>query len=124
MGNSLTYFAESSGLGALGFDMQAFIIQLITFALAYFVLRRFAFGPILKMLGDRRKTIESGVKLGEEMRTERAKLEAEIAQALQQARKEADAIIAGAQDASRQAIREAEEKARPAIPRQFLLRPN
>ena len=38
----------------LGVDGKAFVIQLITFVLAYLVLRRYAFGPILKVLRERR----------------------------------------------------------------------
>jgi F-type H+-transporting ATPase subunit b len=111
--HSLFIFGDSSsGLGALGVDGQAFLIQLITFVLAYFVLRQFAFGPILKVLKNRRETIESGVRLGEEMKSERAKLEAQIEEALHKSRQQADKIIAGAEDAGRQAIREAEDKAR------------
>jgi F-type H+-transporting ATPase subunit b len=110
----LTTFAaeNSSGLGALGVDGKAFVIQLITFGLAFLVLRRYAFKPILKVLRERRETIESGVKLGEEMQKERAKLDAQIDKALHEARTQADGIIAGAQDSARQAIREAEDKAR------------
>ncbi len=103
--------AESSGLGALGVDGQAFVIQLITFVLAYFVLRRFAFKPILKILRERRETIESGVQLGEEMKKERAKLESEIEKALHKSRQEADKIISDAQETGRQAIKEAESTA-------------
>jgi F-type H+-transporting ATPase subunit b len=110
---SLTTFADSSsGLGALGVDGHAFIIQLVTFILAFLVLRRFAFGPILKVLNERRATIESGVKLGEQMQKEKAELEAKSEALLAKARQEADGIIAGAQDSGRDAIREAEEKAR------------
>lgn len=108
----IMFSAESSGLSALGVDGRAFLIQLITFILAYFVLRRFAFGPILKVLRERRETIESGVKLGEEMRKEQAELEAKVEATLHKSRQEADKIIAGAQDAGREAIRAAEEKAR------------
>lgn len=108
----LIFSDSSSGLGALGFDGQAFVIQLITFLLAYLVLRRYAFGPITNMLRRRRETIESGVQLTEQLQKERAELETKVAKALQQARQEADDIIAGAQDTARQAIHEAEEKAR------------
>lgn len=109
----LTFFgAEATGLGALGFDGQAFFVQLVTFVLAYFVLRRFAFKPILKVLRERRETIENGVKLGVEMKQERAKLEEEVEKTLHKARQEADKIINDAQDSGRQAIREAEDKAR------------
>ncbi|MGC1177191.1 MAG: F0F1 ATP synthase subunit B [Candidatus Saccharimonadales bacterium] len=109
-----THFAaeNSSGLGALGLDGKAFVIQLITFVLAYLVLRRYAFGPILKVLRERRETIESGVKLGEQMQQEKAKLESQVEKTLHEARQQADGIITGAQDSARQAIREAEDKAR------------
>jgi F-type H+-transporting ATPase subunit b len=103
---------SSSGLGALGVDPKAFIIQLITFVLAFFVLRRYAFTPVLKVLRERRETIEQGVKLGEEMQKEKAALEAQVADQLHAARKEADTIIAGAHNTSRETIREAEDKAR------------
>lgn len=111
---AVTQFAEtsSSGIGALGFDGQAFLIQLITFLLAFWVLQRYAFKPILKIMNERRKTIESGVKLGEQMQREQAELEEKIEQMLHEARQEADGIISNAQDAGRQAIREAEDKAK------------
>ena len=110
---TLSTFAESSsGLGALGVDGKAFVIQLITFVLAFWVLRRYALTPIIKVLNARRETIESGVRLGEEMQVERTKLAEEVEQALQEGRKQADSIIAGAQDTARETIREAEDKAR------------
>jgi len=103
---------NSSGLGALGVDGKAFLIQLITFLLAFLVLKRYAFKPIIKVLNERRETIERGVSLGEEMKRERAKLESEVEDKLHEARQKADEILATANDAGRQAIREAEEKAR------------
>lgn len=109
----LTNFAaETSGIGALGIDGKAFVIQLITFLLAFLVLKRYAFKPITKVLDERRETIEGGVKLGEEMKKENEKLEAKIAKILQETRTEADSIIASAQDSARQTVREAEDKAR------------
>lgn len=102
----------SSGIGALGFDGIAFLIQLTTFVLIFLVLRKFAFKPIIKVLNERRETIESGVKLGEEMQKENAKLDVKIAKILQDTRTEADGIINDAQEAARQTVREAEDKAR------------
>ncbi len=109
----LTQFGDSSsGIGALGLDGKALIVQLVTFVLAYLVLRRFAFGPILKVLKERRELIESGVKLGEEMKQAKAELAEQIDKTLHDTRKEADGIIAGAQEAARDTVREAEDKAR------------
>lgn len=101
-----------SGLSALGVDAKAFIIQLITFVLVFFVLKKYAFKPILKILAERRETIEAGVALGEEMRREKSQTEQKMADMLQEARKEADEIISNANDTGREAIKEAEEKAK------------
>lgn len=111
----LTQFAaesSGSGLSALGVDGKAFLMQLVTFLLAFLVLKRFAFKPILRVLNERHELIESGVKLGEEMQKERAKLDQTVENTLQDARKEADGIIAAAHETSRETIREAEDKAR------------
>ncbi len=107
-----TFGDSSSGIGALGFDPKAFLIQLITFILAYLVLRRWAFGPITKLLNERRETIEHGVKLGEDMQKEKAELEKQVEQQLHAARQSADKLIAGAQDTARETVREAEDAAR------------
>lgn len=104
--------SSSSGIGALGVSGQAFLIQLLTFVVAYFLLRHYAFGPILKVLQERRETIEQGVKLGEEMKVERAKLDEQVDKELHDARRKADAILAEAHDAAKDVNREAEEKAR------------
>jgi F-type H+-transporting ATPase subunit b len=108
----LIFGDSSSGLGALGVNGSDFIIQLITFVLAYFVLRRYAFGPIIKALNERREKIETGVALTEQMQREKAELDKKVAAALHDARKQADGILADAQEAAREAIRQAEDKAR------------
>ena len=110
----LTNFASesASGIGALGVDGKAFIIQLITFLLAFLILKRFAFKPIAKVMNERRETIENGVKLGEKMKKEEAKLEDKIAKILADTRLEADGILADAKEAARQTVREAEDKAK------------
>lgn len=111
----VTQFASDSsgsGLGALGIDGKAFVIQLVTFVLAFLVLKRFAFEPIIKVLNERRETIDKGVKLGEQMKKEKAEMDAKVADALHKARQEADKIIAEAQSTGRQSIQEAEDTAR------------
>lgn len=103
---------SSSGLGALGVSGSAFVIQLITFILAILVLKKWAFKPIIKLLNERRNTIDQGVQLGEQMRRDKAELEAKIASTLHEARLAADKILAEAHGVGRQAIAEAEEAAR------------
>ena len=112
LSNIPTNFADSSsGLGALGLDGKALIIQVITFLLAFWVLQHWAFKPIVHIMDQRRKTIEDGVNLGEQMKKDQAALEAKVADGLAKARKEADGIIAEANETARQTVREAEETA-------------
>lgn len=113
MVNLMTQFADSSsGIGALGLNLQSFLIQLGTFIIAYLVLRKWAFKPILKTLGERRETIEKGVSLGEQMQKEQAEMEQKVAQALSEARIEADKIVSDASTRGSQLVAEAEAKAK------------
>ncbi len=104
--------SSASGIGALGVSGQALVIQLVTFLLAYFVLRKYAFKPILKVLQERRDIIDSGVKLGEEMQKQRTELDQKVAATLHDARRQADGILSEANDAARESQRETEDKAR------------
>lgn len=111
---SITTFASessASGIGALGFNGKAFLIQLVTFVIALLILKKYAFGPISKIMLERRETIEAGVKLGEDMRKERLQMNTEVEEVLRKARKDADGIIATANESARETIREAEAKA-------------
>ncbi len=101
----------ASGIAALGVSPGAFVIQLITFVIVFLLLKRFAFGPIVRVLEERRKVIDEGVKAGQLMAKEREKLEAETAKVLREARHEADKIIATGHKEAREVIREAEKNA-------------
>jgi len=103
--------AHSSG-GILGFSVSAFVIQLITFLFVFLILKKFAFGPIVKMLEKRRQTIEDGVMLGEKMEKRMAKLETEADDVIREARHDADRIIANAHKETRELLREAEQSAK------------
>lgn len=103
---------SSSGLGALGVDFTALGIQLATFILAYLVLRKWAFGPIVKILTERRQIVEDGVKLGEKMRHDEVALEEKIEDTLHKTRSEADKIISEANETAKKIVRDAESEAR------------
>lgn len=101
--------AEASPLAALGVDTKSLIFQLITFLLVFLILKRFAFKPITKMLIERRKVIEDGVKMGQRMEAEKAKLDGEVVKVMRDARIEADKIISNGQKEAREIIRDAEK---------------
>ncbi len=109
----LTQFGDSSsGIGALGLNLSAFLIQWGTFIIAFLVLRKWAFRPILSVLKERREMIEKGVSLGEKMQKEQAEMEQKVAEALREARVQADKIVADASGRGRQVIADAEAKAK------------
>lgn len=102
---------SSSGLGALGISGSAFLIQLGTFLLAFLILRQWAFKPIVRLLRERRETIEKGVNLGQQMQKEQVELEQKVSRTLHEARAKADEILATAEKRSRQVLQDAEDKA-------------
>lgn len=77
----------------LGINPTYLITQVINFAILLFVLKKLVYKPILKMLEERKKKIEQGLKLTEEAIQEKEKLEKQKEQVIAQARKEANAIV-------------------------------
>lgn len=102
---------SSSPLDALGVSPKVFVIQLITFVFVFLLLKRFAFGPIGKILAERKNVIDAGVLMGQQMEKKNAELEEKVMVVLRDARTEADKIIANGHQEAREIIREAEKVA-------------
>ena len=49
-----------------GIDWKLFLAQIVNFSVILFVLRKFAYQPILKMLRDRRDTIVQGIEMAKD----------------------------------------------------------
>lgn len=104
-----TQSEQHSEGGILGLSASAFVIQLLTFIFVFALLKKFAFDRIVRMLDERHKTIDDGVRMGLRMEEEKARLDEDVAKTLRGARAEADDIIAAAQKESRETVREAEK---------------
>ena len=72
------------------------IWTLVCFAITFFVLRKYAFGPIQKMIDERRDRIRSSIEEAEHARDEARRLLEEHKQLIGQAKSEAGAILAEA----------------------------
>lgn len=70
-----------------------FFIQLISFAILFWLLSRFAFKPLFGVMEKRRQLVQEQMENAQTNRTEAERLIEEQKQALQQARKEAHDII-------------------------------
>lgn len=94
-----TPLAAEGGEGGPGLVINLFwiIVSAANFLFFLFVIKAVAFGPISKMLDDRRARIEQGLKDAEEARRNRESAEQERLAALTEARREANDILARAQ---------------------------
>lgn len=84
----------------------------IIFLTVFFVLRKYAWTPILQGLKDRENEIDSALRMAEETRAEMAKLKADNEVLIAEARKERDKILAEAKDTSTRMITEAQSTAK------------
>lgn len=74
----------------LGIEPQLLIAQGINFLLLLFVLYRFLYKPVLKMLNERTEKIEKGMKDAEEVEQRLQACDIERTKILENAKKEAD----------------------------------
>jgi F-type H+-transporting ATPase subunit b len=58
-------------------SVKILVTQMIGFGIVFFILRRFAWGPILGMLEERRTRIANEIKASEDLRREAEELKAE-----------------------------------------------
>ncbi|OGG90576.1 ATP synthase F0 subunit B [Candidatus Kuenenbacteria bacterium RIFCSPHIGHO2_12_FULL_42_14] len=78
----------------LGIDGKLFAAQLVNFALVLFVLWRWVYRPLVKILNERSKKIEKSLKEAQEIEQRLANAKEEQAAILSGAKKEAAVILA------------------------------
>jgi len=91
------------------------IWTLIAFAITFFVLKRYAFGPIQKMIDERREQIRRSIEEADNARAEARQLLEEHRKLMQEARGESEEILAEARktrEAMEQRMREETENER------------
>ena len=91
------------------------IWTIVCFLITLFVLKRYAFGPIQKMIDDRRERIRRSLEDAEEAREEARRLLEEHRSLISQARSEGEQILAEARrvaDSQRERVKEETEAER------------
>jgi F-type H+-transporting ATPase subunit b len=91
------------------------IWTIVCFAITYFVLRKYAFGPIQTMIDARRERIEQAIAEADHAREEARNLLEEHKKLIGQAKSEAEEILSEARrvgDAQRERVREETEEDR------------
>ena len=101
---------ESSG-GLIDVVPGLMIWTLIAFAITFFVLKRFAFGPIQKTIDDRRERIRAAVDEADHAREEARDLLEQHRQLIAEAKGESAAILADARKVADAQIERAKDEA-------------
>jgi len=87
----------NSLIQALGLDWRILLAQFFNFAILIFVLWRFAYKPVFKILEERREKIEKGIKDSEDATIKLDGSIKESKELISKARQEANAIVEEAQ---------------------------
>lgn len=89
-----------------------FFWNLLAFLIVFFILKKFAWKPILKSLKEREKSISDSLATAETVRAEMAQLKSENEQMLAKAREERAALLKEAREVRDKIINEAKEQAK------------
>jgi len=97
----VTRMGESAS--PLTIDPAVLVLQIAAFAILFLLLRRYLFGPLLRVMAIREQEIAEALDAGERAREELLRIEAEREKAVAQGREEGRELV-------RQSVREAEEQ--------------
>jgi F-type H+-transporting ATPase subunit b len=93
-------------------DLGLFLWNLLAFLILFFILKKTAWKPILKSLGDREKSISDSLATAERVKAEMAQLKNENEALLAKAREERALLLKEARDTKDKIINEAKEQAK------------
>lgn len=80
-------------MGLISPDYGTIFWMVISFGVVFFILAKFAWGPIMKGLKDRENSIDEALESAEAARKEMARLRADHEKIMQEARAERDSLI-------------------------------
>ncbi len=108
--------AESSGqieqiARTFGVDWPHLIAQMISFGIVCFLLQRFAYKPVLQMLGNRRQLIAESLANADKVKAELARTETQRQQVMVQANAQAAQFIEEARAAADRLLKQETRKA-------------
>lgn len=97
-------------LDTFGFEPILFLAQIVNFLIIFFLLKRFLYQPMLKILEDRKRTISDGLRHAEEADKRLQETIEKEEKILKKAQEEARKLIEEAKQQQVQIMQETEEK--------------
>lgn len=80
----------------LGLDLKYTISQILSFLILFWLLQRFLFPPLLRILNERSDRINTSLRQAEEIQQQLARTQADYQERMEQARRESQDIVARA----------------------------
>ncbi|RYY51532.1 MAG: ATP synthase F0 subunit B [Chitinophagaceae bacterium] len=93
-------------------ELGLFVWTLIAFLAVFFILRKFAWKPILTSLGEREKGIADSIASAERVKKEMGQMKAENEKLMMQAREERAQMLKEAKEAKDRIVNEAKDQAK------------
>jgi len=93
-------------------DLGLILWTLLAFLIVFYILKKFAWKPILTSLNEREKTISDSIATAEKVKAEMAQLKSENEALLVKAREERAVMIKEARDTAEKMLSEAKDKAK------------
>jgi F-type H+-transporting ATPase subunit b len=93
-------------------DLGLFIWTLLAFLIVFFILRKFAWRPILKALHERETGIAESISAAERLKKEMSSMQAENEKLMAQAREERTLMLKEAKETKDRIVGEAKEQAK------------
>lgn len=113
MAVAATAEAENSDLFAsLGIDWKMLLLQSIAFLILLWLLSKYVFPVLIKMIDEREAKIAEGQKAAEEATKQAESTKDDVAKLLKEARREAAEVVATAKDQANKMIADSDEKAK------------
>jgi len=116
--NALVLMAQAESSGQIeqiartfGVDWPHLIAQMISFGIVCFLLYRFAYGPVLRMLADRRRLIAESLANADKVKAELARTETQRKEVMAQANAQATQFIEEARAAADVLLKKETKKA-------------
>lgn len=96
----------------MSWHWESFVFAIFAFAILYWLLNKYAFGPLFGIMEKRAELVQEQLKSAETDRAQAEQLVAEQKQAIQEARKDAYNIVEQAKQASTRQAEEIVQKAK------------
>jgi F-type H+-transporting ATPase subunit b len=103
---------SAQGISALGVDWRSLLFQVINFSILLFLLNKYAFPPIIRVLESRREKIEESLRTAEVIEAQHRELKETQAKLIKETQAQSHELITASKEQANDLLKESERKAK------------